>query len=78
MLQDPSPSMLLRVKGILFYFVYAGFLREVHKSYLWCWIIMGLHESISRAQFEIIRDSVGHMLHIEEPEQLTQLALNFF
>ncbi len=37
-----------------------------------------LHESIPRAQWEIIGQGVGHMFHIEEPEQLTKLALNFF
>ncbi len=37
-----------------------------------------LHENISGTQFEIIREGVGHMFHIEEPEQLTRSALNFF
>lgn len=36
-----------------------------------------LHKGIPHSQFKIIEDGIGHMFHIEEPDQLSQLALNF-
>ena len=37
-----------------------------------------LKKNIVHSKLEVIGEGVGHMFHVEEPEQLTKLALNFF
>ena len=37
-----------------------------------------LKDNLLNARLEIIGEGVGHMFHIEEPQQLSQLALQFF
>ena len=37
-----------------------------------------LKKNIIHSKFEVIGEGVGHMFHVEEPEQLTKMALDFF
>ena len=37
-----------------------------------------LEKNICNSRLEIIGEGVGHMFHVEEPEKLIKLALNFF
>lgn len=37
-----------------------------------------LKKNIINSKLEVIGEGIGHMFHVEEPEQLVRLALNFF
>ncbi len=91
LLANPYPQTLLGFTAqlhVLFNYNLAEKLATINTE---CLIVAGdedllvpmqymkfLHKNIANAKIEVIGEGVGHMFHIEEPQQLTKVALSFF
>ena len=91
LMENPNPQTLagfLTQTNVVLNFDISTHLKEIKKE---CLIVASdedllipmhclefLKKNIIHSKLEVIGEGVGHMFHVEEPKQLTKLALNFF